>query len=58
MNDYLEKTLEALCSRHIKGIFAEDINEANRKILDLIPREAVVGIGDSTGIRQLGVLQV
>ena len=58
MDDYLEETLAALRSRHIKGIFAEDISEANRKILDLIPKEAVVGIGDSTGIRQLGILQV
>jgi hypothetical protein len=58
MDDYLEKTLKALCSRHIKGILAEDITEANRRIADLIPQDAVVGIGDSTGIRQLGVLQV
>ncbi len=57
MDDYIEKTLAALCSRHIKGLFAADINETNRTILDLIPQGAVVGIGDSTGIRQLGVLQ-
>jgi len=57
MDDYLEKTLEALCSRHIKGIFAEDFKEANQKILDLIPQGAVVGFGDSTAVRQLGVLQ-
>lgn len=58
MDDYLEKALAALCSRHIKGIFAEDFKEANRKILDLIPRGAVVGFGDSTAVRQLGVLRV
>ena len=56
MDDYLEKTLAALRSRHIDGIFAEDIKKANRKILDLIPQAAVVGIGDSTTARQLGVL--
>ena len=38
-------------------MFAEDIDDANRNILDLIPQDAVVGIGDSTGIRQLEVLQ-
>lgn len=38
------------------GIFAEDIEEANRKILELIPLDAVVGIGDSTSMRQLGIL--
>lgn len=58
MDDYLEKTLAALCSRHIKAIFAEDFIEANQKILDLIPQSAVVGFGDSTAVRQLGVLQV
>jgi hypothetical protein len=58
MDEYLKKTLAALCSRHIKGIFAEDINEANQKALDLIPQGAVVGIGDSTAARQLGILQV
>ncbi|MHB9096493.1 MAG: lactate utilization protein [Syntrophales bacterium] len=58
MDDYLEKTLAALCSRHIKGIFAEDLKEANQKILDLIPQDTVVGFGDSTAARQLGVLQV
>lgn len=58
MDDDLEKTVAALCSRHIKGICADDVKEANRKIVDLIPRGAVVGFGDSTAIRQLGVLPV
>ena len=57
MDDYLEKTLAALCSRHIKGIFAKDLKEANRKVLDLIPPGATVGFGDSTAVRQTGVLQ-
>lgn len=57
MDDYIEKTLASLRSRHIKGMFAKDIDDAKRNILDLIPRDAVVGIGDSTGVRQLGVLQ-
>ncbi|MDI7260738.1 MAG: lactate utilization protein, partial [Thermodesulfobacteriota bacterium] len=34
-----------------------DYEEANQKILALIPLDAIVGIGDSTGIRQLGTLQ-
>ncbi len=57
MDDYIEKTLTSLRSRHIKGMFAKDIDDANRNILGLIPQDAVVGIGDSTGVRQLGVLQ-
>ena len=58
MDEYLEKTLAALCSRHINGMFAEDVNEANRKISELIPQGTVVGCGDSTALRQLGALQV
>ncbi len=58
METQIEKTLAALRSRHINGIYAEDSSEACQKILSLIPQGAVVGIGDSTGVRQLGVLQV
>ncbi len=56
MDTQIEKTLSSLRSRHMKGLFAEDPADACRKILRLIPQEAVVGIGDSTGVRQLGVL--
>jgi len=54
----IEQTLTSLRSRHINGFFAEDIEEANQKILALIPLDAIVGVGDSTAIRQLGTLQV
>jgi hypothetical protein len=53
----IEKTLAALRSRHMNGMYAEDSAEAYQKILGLIPQEAVVGTGDSTGVRQLGVVQ-
>lgn len=56
MEECIERTLAALRSRHIDGLFAADIPAANRKILELIPRDAVVGFGDSTAARQLGVL--
>jgi len=57
MDTQIEQTLKSMRSRHIQGIFAEDYGEANGKILALIPPNAVVGIGDSTTIRQLGTLQ-
>lgn len=57
MDTNLEKILSSLRSRHIKGIFAEDYEEANQKVLALIPLNATVGIGDSTSMRQLGILQ-
>jgi LUD domain len=57
MDTNMEKILSCLRSRHINGIFAEDYEEANQKILALIPLNATVGIGDSTSMRQLGILE-
>ena len=56
MDPQIEKTLAALRKRHINGIFARNHEDASQKILDLIPVDATVGMGDSTTIRQLGVL--
>ena len=56
MEKVIEKTLSSLNARHIHGIYAENYGEACRHVLRLIPQEAIVAIGDSTGIRQLGVL--
>jgi hypothetical protein len=57
MDIQIKKSLFSLRSRHIKGIFAKSSEDASRKILNLIPRDTVVGIGDSTTIRQLGIAQ-
>ena len=57
MDAEIEKTLSSLRSRHINGIFAENHAEAIQKILALIPTEAILAIGDSTSMRQLGILQ-
>jgi hypothetical protein len=56
MDAEIEKTLSSLRSRHINGTFAEDHAEANQKILALIPAEATLAIGDSTSMRQMGIL--
>lgn len=58
MDGRIAKVLHSLQSRRLKGIFAEDCQEANRRILELIPPDAVVGIGDSTSMRQLGILDL
>lgn len=42
----------------MNGIFAENSEDAKQKILKLIPQEAVVGIGDSTTIRQIGIPKI
>jgi hypothetical protein len=56
MDAVIEKTLSSLRSRHINGVFAPTHEEANQKILALIPQDATVAIGDSTTMRQLGIL--
>jgi hypothetical protein len=57
MDFQIESILSSLHSRHIQGIFAETSQVAIQKVLDLIPPDAVVGIGDSTAIRQAGIPQ-
>lgn len=56
MDAQIRECLAALKSRHIKGVFAENLDEGCQRILDLIPQDAVVGIGDSTGVRQMAVI--
>jgi hypothetical protein len=53
----IDTLLKALQSRNLNGIFAETIEVVNAKILNLIPKDAVVGIGDSTTVRQLGIIE-
>ncbi|NWG02142.1 MAG: lactate utilization protein [Syntrophaceae bacterium] len=55
MNGQIKKILSSLHSRHIPGIVSENSKEAILRIMGWIPRDAVVGIGDSTTIRQLRI---
>jgi hypothetical protein len=57
MDSEIEKTLSSLRARHINGIFAQTSEEASEKILALIPPNAAVGIGDSTTMHQMGILE-
>jgi hypothetical protein len=56
MNEEIAKAIKSLNSRHINSVYATDREEAQAKILELIPPQSVVGIGDSTTMRQLGVI--
>jgi hypothetical protein len=58
MDIHIEQSIASLQLRHINGIFAKSSEEACLKIGSLIPRDAVVGIGDSTTIRQMGIPQM
>jgi len=53
----MEGVLTCLRSRHINGFFAETAEDAKQKVVSLISQDAVVGIGDSTTMRQLGIPQ-
>jgi hypothetical protein len=53
----IKKCLTSLRSRHIHGMFAGNSEDATQRILNLIPQDAIVGIGDSSTIVQLGLLQ-
>lgn len=50
-------TLKSLKSRNLNGLYARDREEAVDKILDLIPEGAVVGIGDSATLQQIGIIE-
>jgi len=55
MEGEIEKTLGSLRLRHLNGVFVETSKDARNKILSFIPKDAVVGIGDSTTVSQTGV---
>jgi len=55
MDSQIKEILSSLHARHINGIFAENSEDAIRKILSSVPKDATVGIGDSTTMRQLGI---
>jgi hypothetical protein len=48
--------LKSFESRGFRSHYAENRERARAKILDLIPEGAAVGIGDSTTIRQVGIV--
>jgi hypothetical protein len=49
--------LKSLESRNLKGVYAENSEDAREKILNLIPKDAVVGRNDSTSVTQIGVIE-
>lgn len=58
METEIEKTLTALRSRHFNASYAENVEEACLQIVNLIPKGAVVGVGDSATVRQVGILKI
>lgn len=56
MDEEVEQTMKALQHNRFDVRSAETAEAAKRIVLDIIPQEAVVGIGDSATVRQIGVL--
>lgn len=57
MKQAISSALKALNSRRLGGIYARNGAEAVDKILALIPKDAVVGIGNSVTLNQIGIVQ-
>jgi len=53
----IEVTLESLKANHFDARFVQTAPEAKKMILEMIPSTASVGVGDSTTLRQIGVLE-
>ena len=57
INQDMQTTLKALRCRGLDARFAENRQVARKMIVDLVRENWIVGCGDSTTIRSLGVLQ-
>ena len=57
MEETITKTLKSLQARGMKAWFAKDCREARRRMLDIISKDATVGVGDSSTIRQIGIIK-
>jgi hypothetical protein len=57
MDQVMERTVRSLKKRQIMGWVAADAAEARGIVLDIVAPDAVVGTGDSTSVRQIGVVE-
>jgi hypothetical protein len=57
MDDEIGRTLEALKKRYLQASRVENRKEARGLILDLIPADATVAVGDSSTVRQTEVIK-
>lgn len=57
VEEEVRRTLESLRSNRFEVCFAESAEAAKRMVLDLIPPDATVGVGDSATLKQLGIAE-
>jgi len=56
-NKDIEKALQSLKARGMNAIFAENREAARKLVVDMVPENSIIGCGDSTTARSIGVLQ-
>ncbi len=54
----VERTLAALEKNGFDSVYAPTREEAVAKVLDLVPKRALVGAGGSVTVRELGILEI
>jgi hypothetical protein len=54
----IEKVVKAVGKRKMIGIAAENVDHARELICNIVPKDAVIGIGDSSSVRQIDVVKV
>jgi hypothetical protein len=57
MDKRIDQCIASLRGRRMDGIYAENADRACQVILERIPRDAVVGFGDSVAVRQIGIVE-
>lgn len=57
MEERIKATLKALKARRMRAWSVGDCEEARDFILNLIPKDATVGVGDSSTVRQIGIIK-
>jgi L-lactate utilization protein LutB len=58
MDRIIEKTVKFLEQRFMKGWVAANAGAARDVVGQIVPKDAVVGIGDSSSVRQIGAIEM
>jgi hypothetical protein len=57
LNDHVEEALSSLLANNFDARFAENVTAVKKIILGSISKEAIVGVGDSATVRQIGIIE-
>jgi hypothetical protein len=57
MEEEIKRTLKSLEARNLRAWFAKNCRAARDQMLSLISKEATVGVGDSSSVRQIGIIK-